>query len=175
MEGKKIASVLVVLIIVGMAIYWFSSKKTTPKTDDKPKPDDKPKDKLKPDDKPKPKTETEAKCGKLKYERAANDPEFKMLDKYELVKNPDSFLIKMYAEGHSNDFISFAAAFLKGMNLELSIAMVKKYNKSILDFKENGDISRKSDFFDEVQQQMIDRGSLICEKKALVALVGFFK
>lgn len=118
-------------------------------------------------------TTTSPGCGYMKYKRDTEDPGFKLLTDDELFKNADSFVNKMRVDGHSDDFISFAAAFLKGMDLALKIDLVRKYMKDIQNFKGKADIRRDGNFRTEVQQQVYDVGSLICNP--IASLFGFLK
>ena len=108
-------------------------------------------------------------CGYLKYKRDDNDPIFKLLNDQELYINPDSFVNKMRIDGHSDEFISFAAAFLKGMDLALKNDIVKRYSKDISDFKAKAEIRRDKNFRNELQQQVYDVGSLVCDTNLLMA------
>ena len=113
-------------------------------------------------------------CGYMRYKRDADDANFKLLNDDELFKNADSFVNKMRIDGHSDDFISFAAAFLKGMDLALKMDLVRKYMKDIQNFKGKADIRRDGNFRMEVQNQVYDVGSLICNP-IVSSLFGFLK
>lgn len=111
------------------------------------------------------------KCGFLKYERDEDDPPFVMLDNAEMWTNNDSFIRSMQKEGHSDDYLSYAGAFLKGMDLALKVSMVKKYKAEIANFKQNAKIKRNSKYSDELQQQTYDVGALVCKKNALMRML----
>jgi hypothetical protein len=109
-------------------------------------------------------------CGYLKYKRESDAPPFKLLPDAELYKNTDSFVNKMRTEGHSDEYISYAAAFLKGMDLALKVDIVRQYSKEILHFKSRAEILRNGNFRLEVQNQKYDVGTLICESNILLRL-----
>lgn len=117
-----------------------------------------------------PTSNTTTKCGYMKYKRDSDDVVFKLLNDDELYKNGDSFVNKMRADGHSDDYISFAGAFLKGMDLALKTDYVRKYAAEIKDFKAKADIRRDGNFRNELQQQVYDVGTLVCESNMLVRL-----
>lgn len=113
---------------------------------------------------------TPTKCGYLKYKREADAPPFKLLNDDELWKNGDSFVNRMRAEGHSDDYISYTAAFLKGMDLALHVGIARQYAKEILHFKSRAEITRNGNFRIEIQNQKYDVGTLICEQNLLIRL-----
>ena len=163
MEKNSKIIIVVIIAAIGIAVFFYLQKKdtTTPPITPPSTPTTPP---ITPPIVP------PAPKDILTYVRDNADPAFQMLTQYQLVSSADSFVNSMYLSGYSNDYISFAAAFLKGMDLALTVEMVKKYRKQISEFKTKATIDRLPNFYDEVLQQKYDVGSLIKEKPTLNGL-----
>lgn len=74
-------------------------------------------------------------------------------------------LVRELQKFYNNDFISHAAAFCKGMDIEFSVAMVKDYRNEIRDFmkKTPKKINRDDYFHRELQNQVFNPGDLDCQ------------
>ena len=122
-NSTNVILIVAVVIVLAVAGYFIFKTKTDLKSEDTegggtPTDKDIKSGVIVGDVNPKtPKTPTAPGCGYMKYRRDAEDSNFKLLNDDELFKNADSFVNKMRVDGHSDDFISFAAAFLKGMDL----------------------------------------------------------
>jgi heme-binding NEAT domain protein len=172
MEGKSniILVVVLIAIVVGVIVYAQKqkAKPTTTATDkDKTKPPTTTTPTTKPPTTP-PKPKVESKC----WKRHTGETEtFSFPLTYEAEVISTTFVTKMMEKGNTDDQISAAAAFLKGMDLPLTFAKYIEYKKEFDAFKKvmADDIIRRSNFTNEVRDQVFNPRDLVCEE-GLIAL-----